>query len=590
MFNRILRRFNYFLKNIFPPFFYKCIFKSYLFFYKRKLNYDKRRWWKNEDLFFNNLKFKSLFTNELDDILTVTLNQETKDCLVIKPFKKIKLDFNNEKISLKELIFIFGNKSNFESEELIGSYTVNSLESLIIDIKKPIKKRWINVWVAKDQLGESITIYNNTNIDLYFSFISVKHGREFKSNVKNIILIAIDQLDFNTFSQLNNKNDLPFINNFFKDSISYTNFYAAAEWTIPCITSLISGKYPSYHGRFDLKFMKKVKEDKLIGDSLIQFLKTNNFFTFGISRSKGHHAAYNFHKNFDRFLYFSDNLFKNVMDDEKISRLAIENIDSNLQGNNFLYLHYMSAHSPYYDTRFNEEKFLSRFRFSNSQSEYSDAIIDYGDTKIEPIMDEEKSKNISYRQKQRIKNIDLMLGHLFSYLKMRDLTKNSVIIFTSDHGPNHFGKKNYPMLSYERLCVPLEIYHPNYTNSKIIVDDLISQVDIFNFIKSLIETEKFDYNSFSPFEKHSERKYVISESIFNKKFKIVIRTKEHLYYYCCKFDPENSEISLQTEKINQLYKLNKNNMSLIEDINYMNYFYKILITHISESKILKIKK
>ena len=86
--------------------------------------------------FYNNLKFKSLFTNELNGILTVTLNQETKDCLVIKPFKKIKLDFNNEKIFLKELIFIFGNKSNFESEELMGSYTVSSAKSLMCGWQK----------------------------------------------------------------------------------------------------------------------------------------------------------------------------------------------------------------------------------------------------------------------------------------------------------------------------------------------------------------------------------------------------------------------------------------------------------------------
>jgi phosphoglycerol transferase MdoB-like AlkP superfamily enzyme len=56
-------------------------------------------------------------------------------------------------------------------------------------------------------------------------------------------------------------------------------------------------------------------------------------------------------------------------------------------------------------------------------------------------MDEEKFINISHRQKERIKNIDLILSHLFSYLKTRDLVKNSVITFASDHGPNHISKK-----------------------------------------------------------------------------------------------------------------------------------------------------
>ena len=129
-------------------------------------------------------------------------------------------------------------------------------------------------------------------------------------------------------------------------------------------------------------------------------MREKGFSIFGISKSKGHHAGYNFQKYFDRLFYFDDALDTTVDDDLNFSKIAINQLETNKDGKNFIYLHYMSSHSPYWKPAINEEINLDHERYNDSFKEYNDAISSYGDTKVEPIMNKEKAKSIIKRQKR----------------------------------------------------------------------------------------------------------------------------------------------------------------------------------------------
>lgn len=569
------------IKEITPPFIWRWLSKKINKTKQTQKNYDPRRWWYGEDLKGDNSRFKEIFKFDRFQSYICMLNNEIRDCILVKPNQEVELQFS-EFDKNKNVLLSFGNK--MPDRSISGNYQLFFDEKKLIEIKNPLSSRWNNSYLKSITKYNNLKIKNNTNHILYFAcpIFLEKYEENKKENIKNIFLIILDQLDYKALSELEqNPKDLKFLNSFFTNGINYENCFSAAEWTLPCFSSIFSGKHPSVHGNFDLKISKKIK-NVITEDNMIDFLRKKGFSTFGISKSKGHHAGYNFQKYFDRLLYYDDAVDRTVEDDYIFGKKAIEQLEMNKYGKNFVFLHYMSSHSPYWKPSVNEEVNLSPTRYGDSQKEYDDAIINFGDSKVEPIMDEEKLKFIVERQKERIKNLDLVIGQLFSYIEKTKIKENCVVFFTADHGPNHFGKIKEPMMNTPRLNVPLKIYDSNNSTEKN-VKDYVCQTDIYPIIKSFFE-EQDDNNLIPPYG--NKILPVISESIFNDKYKVSIRGENHTFYYSCKFDPIN--FSIMFDEVLD-FKLESNNETVNEDENKVKlYYFEILAKHLEKSKIIKI--
>tara|TARA_B100000787_G_C16196769_1_gene301473 strand:+ start:321 stop:2069 length:1749 start_codon:yes stop_codon:yes gene_type:complete len=569
------------LKEITPPFIWRWMRNKIIKKKQIEKKYDPRRWWYGEDLLGDNSRFREIFDFDNFQSSICMLNNEIRDCIEIEPHKSLKLFFLNFDES-KNVLFSFGNKSHERS--INGNYEVFFDKQKKIEIKSPLSGRWNNSHLKAGSKFKELQINNNTDHKLYFAcpIFLKKYEHSNKKEVKNILLIVLDQLDYNALNELEkNPNDLKFINNFFSDEINYENCFSAAEWTLPCFSSIFSGKHPSVHGNFDLKVSQKIK-NIITDDNMINFLRDEGFSTFGISKSKGHHAGYNFQKDFDRLLYYDDALDTTVEDDYSFGKKAIEQLEMNREGKNFIYLHYMSSHAPYWKPGINEEVKLDLYRYGDPLKEYNDAIKDYGDSKVEPIMNSEKVKPIIKRQKERIKSLDLVLGQLFSYIEKTDIKKNSLVIFTADHGPNHFGQPDQPMMNRPRLNVPLKIYDFNNVGKKNI-KDYVCQTDIFPLIKSFFKKENIK-DIIPPYGESLLP--VISESIFNDKYKVSIRTKNHTFYYTCKFDPKNFNIMINEVFDNRME--NKEKTTSEDEAQLKIHYFDILEKHLEKSEIIKI--
>ncbi len=571
------------LKSLTPPLLWEWLRNKVINNQRNKKKYDDRRWWYGEDLKGDNSRFDEIFISGKYKSSISMLNNEIRDCLEIPSKSELKLDFLkfNED---KSLLFSFGNKSNLRS--VSGNYQVFFNEKKKIEIKDPLSNRWNNSHIKNISKCNTLRVKNNTNHKLYFAcpvFLE-KFNKSSKSEIKNIILVVLDQFDAKALNELEkNPEDLKFINTFFDKEYNFKNCFSAAEWTLPCFSSIFSGKHPSYHGNFDLKVSKKIK-NVITEDNLIDFIRKEGFSTFGISKSKGHHAGYGFQKYFDRLLYFDDALDTTVEDDFSFARKTIEQLEMNSHGKNFIYLHYMSSHSPYWKPTINEESNLALERYGDPLKEYNDAIINFGDSKVEPIMDHQKVDKIITRQKERIKNLDLVLGQLFSYLEIKQQKKNSIVILTADHGPNHFGELGRPMMNRSRLNVPLKIYDFKNKNKEIL-ENYVSQTDIYPLIKYFFDKED-KTNVIPPYG--TKNKPIISESIFNDKYKVSIRTQNHTFHYTCKFNPKNFAIMIN-EKIH--IKLDFKNDKIIKDQEKLELEYlKVLEEHLKKSKIVQIIK
>lgn len=564
------------IKLFLPPIIFNALRKYSIYRYRKKLNYDPRRWWgSGKILKCNSDHFKDFFHNFIGEIFTINLQNEIKDCVIIKSFQKKVFVFKKKNDNAHQILVEFGNVE----KKIAGNYYVYSNNNKISDIASPAGNQWNRIWIDKKNISSKFEIINNSNKDMYFAiprFIYLKKNSE---KIDNIIFLVMDQVDQKFFQSLEENGYLKNIVNFFKKSINYTNCFAAGDWTVPCLTSLFTGKQSSYHGFNDLKYSHDLQDTTSV-DNIFTLASENKFDTFCISKSKGHNPLFGFQKFVNRYFFFDDNPEK-IDDDDLFLGKLIDHLEANKDSKIFSFVHFMQTHSPYYKMSFMEQKKLKNFRIGDPEEEFLNAQIGVGDTKIETYLDQELFRNIRARQAARLNRLDLTLDQLFSYLERNDLKKKSVVILTADHGIPH-GVKNKPILNNDWVNIPLKIYHPFFETSE--VNTPVSSTNIYPLIKAIMEENYKGLNIINPFNINSEVKFSISESLFNNKYKALIKDSKYEFRIVVGFDSAKKNIYLN----NIIYSEISDGSNIINNKYVYNYFFKIFLDNIKKSKTIKI--
>ena len=568
--------------KLLPPFIFSLIKFIIIKLNRFNKNYDERRFWNGQTVLADT---ENNFTEYFDDLIKknifyVTKEFETKECIKINSGETLNLKLKDF-YSLED---IFKISITLDSDKFSErNFLLTSNKTKLIDFKDLKPNRWYNTVLKAKEINKEIKLVNNLNKHLYFS---ISHNSPSKNSFgndkkKNIIFILLDDVDKDGF--YNAYNDSIYLKKFFKNSIHYKNAYSVAEWTVPSLTSILTGKYPSQHGCFDLDFIKKIKDpfNKIF---LLEQLKKNKFNRFAISRSKVHHPGYKFNKHFDRFKFYVDTFDTNVEFDEKIPFDLIENLESSKDQNNFCFVDFVSTHAPYFDTSYSESFYLSRYSSLDPEKEYYNSIYDRGDTPIESYLKKDTVENLKLRQFARLKKLDVLIGHFLSYLNEKCNEEENIVILTADHGPLHLGNKGDPLLNRKRTNVPLLIYNSSKNNAKTEVNDYVSNFKIVNEAINFFSTEnEINFNEF--YEKNLKSSYIISESIFNDKCKICLRSEDYDFYYHCRFEPNNNLIDFEDK---QLEKLDKFNENIIDDLSIIQKSKAIIKEHLNNSKLLKV--
>lgn len=568
------------LINLFlPPIIFKAL-RGYLIHRSRKkLNYDPRRWWEGKKIIdCHNNNFKEVFNDFSGKFFTINLQNEVKDCVIIKSFQKKSFILKRNFDKVGKLLLEFGNLE----EKIVGSYSIYFDNNKIAEITSPSGNEWSRLWIDRKHISSKFKIINNSNQDLYFTVPRFIYSKNISKKIDNIIFLVMDQVDQKFFYYLEKKNCLKNIARFFKKGISYTNCFAAGDWTVPCFTSLFTGLQSSWHGFNDLKYSHYLQNTTSF-DNIFTLASKNKFDTFCISKSKGHNPLFGFQKFVNRYFFFDDISGKTNDDDDLFLGKLIDHMEANKDSKIFSFIHFMKTHAPYYQTSFMEQKRLKNFRIGDPLEEFHNAQIGMGDTKIEPYLDKKLFENIRTRQAARLERLDIMLDQLFSYLERNDLMKRTVVILTADHGIAH-GLENKAILNNEWVNIPLKIYHPSFTSSEI--NSPVSSTNIYPLIKAIMEDNYNASNVINPFNKDSNIKYSISESLFNNKYKVLIKDSRYEFRISVRYDPKKKYIFLS----NILYSNITDGKNIINDKKIYNYFFKIFLKNIKKSKLIKIIK
>ena len=566
------------IKLLLPPvflFFYKKMIKNIKISFK---NTDKRRWWDGETVNSNSYKFKNVFNNFTDKCLAVTINKETRESIQI--FANSSKTFFIKNMLKKNILFGFGNLSS--AHFVSGNIEIFNGDNNILKLSNPTSHKWENFKIDFSSFAKDLVIKNNTQETIYFSapvLLEEAHANE----IQNIIIIFIDQISNEIFSEIEESTLMPFMQSFFKNSINFENYYSSSEWTVPSIYSFLNGKYSSSHGMFDFNFTKNIA-DPLLDENIIEFFKKKNYFSLGISRSKGHHVGFNFHKYFDRFYYFPAT--KKTFRDDDFEQKIIEHIEANSKGKNFIFAHYLSAHTPFYQTTINEEINLKNNRIGDPLLDFESSVLGTGSSKIEKILKKDKVKNINKRQIERLRSVDLSLSKLFNYINTK-FKKKTLLMLTSDHGMNHIESKTDNYLNKNRINVPLKIFYPSI-NQELKIKTLFSSINIYELIK------RMHIKSFNNSKKNIEKKIknmfkknqTISESIYENTYKISVRSESIVFDHICYFDFNKKIIYLNKLSKSRITNLLNNK---INDKEVTDLYMKKIIQHLNKSKLLKLE-
>lgn len=360
----------------------------------------------------------------------------------------------------------------------------------------------------------------------------------------NVVFIAVDTLRADHLSCYGyHRKTSPEIDEFANEGVLFYNAFAPAIPTQPSFTTMLTGVHPINHGI--------VCHDTKVALSpeipmLPQMLKKHGYVTAAVDNLA---TAYSnvpwFIRGYD---YYIDSGGKKVISfgakifAEKVNNLAINWIKNWRRGERgdkpfFMFLHYWDPHAPYWPPTDCVEKFykgnpkdtanksLEKIRESPGwvlawvEEPLKAGITDK--VYVEALYDGE----IAYVSSQ--------IGELLSTLKEMELTENTLIVLTADHGEGmgeHGVYYDHHNLYEFNIRIPLIMVFPDRLPPKRRVENMVQHIDIVPTILDLLKipkTESVDGTSLLPIISGVEEGYSKIICLENTRMtKRAMRTRE----------------------------------------------------------------
>ncbi len=272
----------------------------------------------------------------------------------------------------------------------------------------------------------------------------------------NVLLVTIDTIRPDRLSCYSTKYlKTPHIDGLAAKGVIFDRAFAHNPTTLPSHTNILLGTTPLYHGvRDNSKF--RVSEDFL---TLAEYLKSKGYSTAAFIGAFPLDSRFGLAQGFD--VYNDSYPSKSYVAFAAQERKAEEVIHSTLdwlekQDSKWLaWVHLWDPHTLYLPP----EPFLSQFK------------------------EDPYSGEVAY--------VDSELGKLFDHLENNNLTENTLIILTGDHGESlgEHGELTHSYFAYNStLWVPLIIAGPGIKAGRI--DENVSHIDIFPSLCDILGIEK----------------------------------------------------------------------------------------------------
>ena len=317
----------------------------------------------------------------------------------------------------------------------------------------------------------------------------------------NVVLIVADDLGWSDLSYMGSTYyETPNIDKLSKSGMTFYNGYASSANCAPSRASMLTGKYHPFHGIYSVKNSDRgnKKTRKIIPIKTKTKLELEYFILPEMLKSKGYSTGHfgKWHMGpkgyfpeqmgFDINIggnehggpgsYFSPYKYPNIsngLKDEYLTdRLGdevVKFIEKNKGNNFFAYVPFFSVHTPIQSKSEYEKKYRNK-----ESNEYHNRE-DYAGM---------------------IQSLDENIGKILEKIEKLNLSKNTLIIFTSDNGGIKAISNQYPLRAgkgsyYEGgIKVPMIFSWPEKIQAGSTSNERVSNIDFYPTIKKIIGYNK----------------------------------------------------------------------------------------------------
>ncbi len=332
-------------------------------------------------------------------------------------------------------------------------------------------------------------------------------------NKKNVILITVDSLrkDFLSLSD----GAFPNLKKLAGESCVFNNVYATAPATRGAFSSIFTSTYPSMYGG-----KISISEERM---TIAEAFKRSGWRTYGFHSNPFLSKLFKYDKGFK--VFYDDlsitermsgskmhlvNRIKRIiklqayLPAEKLNKKVFGILDNNdlKEENNFIWVHYMDAHGPYYGRR----RGISLAR-PFYEMRWQKAIRARSNSHLTAKLKKDYVNELKY--------LDVYIGELIDYFKKRGIYDQSIIVFMADHGDafGEHGFYSHPQKLYNELIkIPLMMKFPKKFTTKIDLDKLISTIDLAPSLLNFCEVKVPEKFLGIDFVSDNFNEYVFSEA------------------------------------------------------------------------------
>ena len=316
-----------------------------------------------------------------------------------------------------------------------------------------------------------------------------------RAGAPNVLVIIVDTLRADHLGAYGyGRGTSPNIDALAKQGVLFGDAVSAAPWTLPSHTSMLTGRYPHEHGAMTTKDVYSGRYPTIAqymsshGYRTAAFSANTFFFSrrAGLGRGFAHFAA---DASTVKAMLATDRLFNTMRQWElkaglrpdllgrryaaDINAEALQWIQATSSAHPFfVVLNYLDVHDPYRPP----EAALKKFSRGSTKLKY----ISDSDNFFPQMSDEDWREELDYYD-AGIYPVDQQIARLTDQMERAGLLKNTILVFTSDHGES-FGEHGAILhgssLYEQQTHVPLLIRWPGHVPAGVTVERPISTASL----------------------------------------------------------------------------------------------------------------
>ncbi len=379
--------------------------------------------------------------------------------------------------------------------------------------------------------------------------IPLKHH---SGNKRLVLNIFIDSLNESYLQEFSLQELMPYTYDFFKKGVQCTRYYTGSEFTYPSIGSYQTGLRAQNHKLLNLGVKYGLQKDKI---TLNEIFKDHGYVTAIIGGNDAVIPKFGYNRGTDRFLYgYATQEFWT----EDVVNETIEHIEAFGDSDLYLWANIVDLH----DVVGGWSRSLStqvHYPWTANECDYNNVSTVY----------KSYSNNLRIIYKEELKRIDSKLQVLFQYIADHYKDEDIIVTFFSDHGTSMNVPDDLPMMSPERIQIPLLIRGSWQGEHE--CHEKIETVDFGHILCKLagIEEDRLDTNDGQLpvfFGGSKEKRIVFSQSLFPNRYYEAFMYVDNYYFYLknskmvtndCRVDLQDCQSFLTDEEGNKFEDVEK---------------------------------